>query len=203
MDTPAERQQSERNRRCSRRRFVAGSAGVAAATLRPAAVRAQNGDAIEPVLTDAAISATVPTLDRDDYTGLFVQVVTVESTAELDIGADACGFLDADEELVAYETRLIDRIEGDRLSTSAILYASAGNENIHEGKLFVVNSQEACSDEFVWLTLEQIGAGRIGDGSADRTPGETGSRTPGFGVGTALVGLGAASLVALRRALGG
>ena len=202
MDPPAERQRSERGCDCSRRRFIAGSAGVAATTLLPGAVHAQNGDDIEPVLTDAVISATVPTLDRDDYTGLFVQVVTVESTAELDIGADACGFLDADEELVAYETRFIDRIEDDRLSTSAILYASAGNENIHEGKLFVVNSQEACSEDFVWVTLEQIGAGRIGDGPADETEGETDSRTPGFGIGAALAGLSTASLVALRRALG-
>lgn len=200
MDTPAERQRSERNRRCSRRRFVAGSAGVAATTLLPGAVRAQT-DGAEPVLTDAAISATVPTLDRDDYTGLFVQVVAVESTAELDIGADACGFLDADEELLAYETRLIDRIGGDRQSTSAVLYASAGNEEIHEGKLFVVNSQAACSADFVGLTLERIGAGRIGDGSADGTPGSTDSRTPGFGVHAALTGLGTASLVALRRTL--
>ena len=201
MDPPAERQRSERDGHCSRRRFVAGSAGVAATTLFPGAVHAQNGDDIEPVLTDAAISATVPTLDRDDYTGLFVQVVAVESTAELGIGVDACGFLDADEELVAYETRLIDRIEDDRQSTSAILYASAGNENIHEGKLFVVNAQEACSADFVWITLEQIGAGRIGDGPADGTAGSTDSRTPGFGIRAALAGLGTASLVALHRAL--
>ncbi|MFD1640528.1 PGF-CTERM sorting domain-containing protein [Halohasta litorea] len=193
----ADRQQpTAASQSLSRRAFVAGSAGTAATAVLPGSGVAQTDR--EPVFTDVAISSTVPTLDRDDYTGLFVQVVRVEAESDIDIGVEACGFLESSGETVAYETRFIDRIEEDRTSTSAIVYADEGNDDVHEGKLFVVNTQEACSEDFVSLNLEQIGATEIGE-VAPEGNGGTETTTPGFGVGTALLGLGGASLVALRR----
>lgn len=166
--TDQQRQQSQAHdsRSLSRRAFIAGGAGAAATAVVPGTAIAQNnsdGDDIEPVFTDAAISSTVPTLNREDYKGLFVQIVRLEAGEEINVGVEACEFLSSSEETVAYETRFIDRIEGDRLSTSAILYADEGNEEIHEGKLFVVNTQEACSEDFISLNLEQIGTGEIGE----------------------------------------
>jgi PGF-CTERM protein len=200
MDTPAEKQRPASKRRSlSRRAFIAGSAGTAATAAIPGTAFGQNnsgGDDIEPVFTDVAISTTVPTLDRDDYTGLFMQVVNVEATEGIDTGVTSCDILASDAEIMAYETRLIDRIEGDRQSTSAIIYVEEGNQEVHEGKLFVIDSQRPCQDDFISLRLERVGAVQIGP-----EDGETGSSTPGFGVGTAVVGLGAASLVALRRRL--
>jgi PGF-CTERM protein len=198
MDTSGEQQRPASTRRSlSRRGFIAGSAGAASTAVVPGIAAAQNdsnGDDIEPVFTDVAISATVPTLSGDDYTGLFMQVVNVEATEGIDVGVESCDILASDAEIMAYETRLIDRIEGDRQSTSAIVYVEEGNEEVHEGKLFVIDSQRSCPENFVSLRLERIGAGVI-----ETDDGETGSSTPGFGVGTAVVGLGAASLVALRR----
>lgn len=201
--TADQRRSTPASQSLSRRGFVAGGVGAAATAIAPGTVVAQNdGGDSEPVFTDAAISSTVPTLDRDDYTGLFVQVVREEADEAINVGVEACEFLGSSEATVAYETRFIDRIEGDRRSTSAILYADEGNEDIHEGKLFVVNTQEACSEDFISLNLEQIGARRIGELAGDDeggNDGETETTTPGFGIGTALLGLGAASLVALRR----
>ncbi len=195
MDRSADQQRPPAKRRSlSRRAFIAGSTTTAATAVVPGTALAQNdsGDGIEPVFTDVAISTTVPMLSGDDYTGLFMQVVNVEAEGDIDIGVDACEILEG--EIMAYETRLIDRIEEDRQSTSAIIYVERGNEEVHEGKLFVIDSQRSCPEDFVSLRLERIGAGVI-----DADDGETGSTTPGFGVGTAVVGLGAASLVALRR----
>jgi len=192
----------------SRRAVISGGAAAAITAVAPSPVLAQNdsdGGDVEPVFTDAAISSTVPTLDRDDYTGLFVQIVKLEADEEINVGVEACELLSSSDETVAYETRFIDRIEGDRLSTSAILYADEANEEIHDGKLFVVNDQEACSEdrEFISLNLEQIGAGEIGEvTSEDEEPAADGGQTdttPGFGFGTAVVSLGAATLLALRR----
>lgn len=200
MDRSAHQQRSASKRRSlSRRAFIAGGAGTAATAAVPGIALGQNdsdGDDIEPVFTDVAISTTVPTLSGDDYTGLFVQVVTVEATEGIDVGVESCDILASDAEIMAYETRLIDRIEEDRQSTSAIIYVEEGNEEVHEGKLFVIDSQRSCPENFMALRLERIGASVI-----DADDGQTGSTTPGFGVGTAVVGLGAASLVALRRRL--
>ena len=193
------------SRLLSRRAFIAGGAGAAATAVVPGAAVAQNdseGEEIEPVFTDAAISPTVPTLSGNDYTGLFVQIVRQEADEDINVGVETCGVLESSEETVAYETRLIDRIETDRTWTSAILYADEDNEEIHDGKLFVVSSQEACSDGFVSLNLERVGAGRIGavgEEGATSDGGATNTRTPGFGIGTALLGLGGASLAALGR----
>jgi len=197
--TEQQRQQSQppTNRSLSRRAFITGSAGTAATAVVPGTALAQNtsdGDNIEPVFTDVAISTTVPTLSGDDYTGLFMQVVNVEATEGIDVGVASCDILASDAEIMAYETRLIDRIEGDRQSTSAIIYVEEGNEEVHEGKLFVIDSQRTCPENFISLRLERVGAVQIGPEDE-----ETGSTTPGFGVGTAVAGLGAASLVALRR----
>ena len=185
----------------SRRAFIAGSTATAATATIPGIALGQNetdgdGEDIEPVFTDVAISTTVPTLSGDDYTGLFMQVVKVEATEGIDVGVESCDILDADAEIMAYETRLIDRIEEDRQSTSAIIYAEEGNEEVHEGKLFVIDSQRPCPENFMALRLERVGAVQIGP-----EDGDTGSETPGFGAGTALVGLGGATLLALRRLL--
>ncbi|ATW88599.1 PGF-CTERM protein [Halohasta litchfieldiae] len=200
MDRSAEQQRPAAKRGSfSRRGFIAGSAGIAATAVVPSIASAQNdsdGDDIEPVFTDVAISTTVPTLSGDDYTGLFMQVVNVEATEGIDVGVESCDILASDAEIMAYETRLIDRIEEDRQSTSAIIYAEEGNEEIHEGKLFVVDSQRPCPESFMALRLERVGAVQIGP-----EDGETGSTTPGFGVGAAVVGLGSASVLALRRRL--
>jgi len=198
MDTSATQQRPAAKRRSlSRRAFIAGGAGTAATAVVPGTTLAQNdsdGDDIEPVFTDVAISTTVPTLSGDDYTGLFLQVVNVEATGEIDVGVESCDILASDAEIMAYETRLIDRIEEDRQSTSAIIYVEEGNEEVHEGKLFVIDSQRPCPENFMALRLERVGAVQVGpeDGGTETT-------TPGFGVGTAAVGLGSASLLALRR----
>jgi PGF-CTERM protein len=201
MDNSAEQQRPASKRRSlSRRAFIAGGAGTTATAAVPGIALGQNnsnGDDIEPVFTDVAISTTVPTLSGDDYTGLFMQVVNVEATEGIDVGVESCDILASDAEIMAYETRLIDRIEGDRQSTSAIIYVEEGNEEVHEGKLFVVDSQRPCPENFLALRLERVGAGQI----TDVDEGETGSSTPGFGVGTGIVGLGAASLLALARRL--
>ena len=191
------RRRSSKRRVLSRRAFIASGVGTAATAAVPGIALGQNdsdGDDIEPVFTDVAISTTVPTLSGDDYTGLFMQVVNVEATENIDIGVASCDILADDAEIMAYETRLIDRIEEDRQSTSAIIYVEEGNEEVHEGKLFVIDSQRPCPENFMALRLERVGAVQIGP-----EDGQTGSTTPGFGVGTAIVGLGAASLVALRR----
>jgi len=165
----------------SRRAFIASGVGTAATAAVPTAL-AQNGEG-------------------DDYTGLFMQVVNVEATEDINVGVASCDIFADDAEIMAYETRLIDRIEDDRQSTSAIIYVEEGNEEVHEGKLFVVDSQQPCPENFMrsgwsgsgpeWSVISRNGTG--GDG------GQTDTRTPGFGIGTALLGLGGASLVALGR----
>jgi len=197
--TDQQQRDAANTRSLSRRGFVLGGAATAATAVVPGAALAQNdsnGDNIEPVFTDVAISATVPTLSGDDYTGLFMQVVNVEATEGIDVGVESCDILAPDAEIMAYETRLIDRIEEDRQSTSAIIYAEEGNEEVHEGKLFVIDSQRPCPENFLALRLERVGAVQIGP-----EDGQTGSSTPGFDIGTAVVGLGSASLLALRRRL--
>jgi len=167
----------------SRRAFIASGVGTAATAAVPTAL-AQNGEG-------------------DDYTGLFMQVVNVEATEDINVGVASCDIFADDAEIMAYETRLIDRIEDDRQSTSAIIYVEEGNEEVHEGKLFVVDSQQPCPENFIALRLERIGAGVVGDiegqNGTGGDGGQTDTRTPGFGIGTALLGLGGASLVALGR----
>lgn len=186
----------------SRRTFLISGAGVVGTVLGSAVVGSAQ------VTTDAALPASAPTMDRDDYTGLLVQVVDTVPDADTG-GLDACEFLEADDTPTAYDIRLLDRIQEDHQSEGSTLFAAADNENIDNGKLFIINTQQQCSDEYVSVTLEQIGASAVGTPSHPAageqvSPGEVGEVTtesegPGYGVGTAVGALGASALLAFRR----
>lgn len=168
------------------------------------------------ITTSAALPASAPTMDNDDYTGLFVQMGEQTSDANTE-GIGSCDFIETSDSAVAYDVHLIDKIEGDSRREDTTLFAHEGNETIPEAERFVINSQQTCGDseEFVSVELEEISASGVGtpanpEAGEQVTPGvdpegetdteTTATETPGFGLGIAAVGLGTAVL-ALRRAL--
>lgn len=172
------------------------------------------GTASAQITTDAALPSSAPTMDGDDYTGLFVQVVNDTPDADTD-GLDACPFFTADDTPAAYEIRLIDRIEEDRLEEESTLFAAASNEDVDNGKLFVINSQQSCSDAYVSVELEEIGASAVGlpshpaageevtAGVDDEETTATEADSPGLDVLTTMGAFVVSVLYVLRRGLGG
>ena len=197
---PAERQ-------LSRRALVRSGVGITTATLTLGFAGTSNAQ----ILTNAALPASAPTLSRSGYIGLVVQVVAAKPDTDVS-GVETCEFVASGGDVVAYEIRLIDKIQEDHRTAESTLYAAADNEDVHPGKVFIINGQNRCSDQFVSVELEQIGASEIPSGAnvdvgEIPTPGVPKSPTattttdtaiPGFSAVTAIAGIGAA-VTALRR----
>ncbi|MFB6130820.1 MAG: PGF-CTERM sorting domain-containing protein [Salinigranum sp.] len=197
--------ETEAARRLSRRSLLrVGGTAATAAFAAPGVA----GAASAQITTDAALPADAPTMDKDDYTGLFLRVGDRNSEADTS-GLSSCDFLDDGAAAVAYDAELVDRIGNDTRSADTALYAAEANENVSPDDTFVINTQSSCSGDFVSVNLEGVqGIGRAGVGTGEPvTPHvavnettATDTTTPGFGVLTAVAGVGAAALAALKRA---
>lgn len=190
--------------RVSRRALVRAGGGVAAATLGAGVA----GGASAQITTDGALPADAPTLENDNYPGLFVRVGDEKSDADT-AGVGSCEFIEEGTGAVAYEATLVDKGQEGTRTADTTLYAAEGNADVNPEKAFVVNAQNSCGEEFVGVNLEQIGESQLADGTAESTSGtvevgvqDTSSQeTPGFGAVTALAGLAGAAAVALGRAI--
>lgn len=210
MGKKADTEQRWKGQSVSRRTVIAGSVGVTVAAVSPGVVEAEDAQ----ITTTAALPATAPRMDNDDYTGLFVKIVGSKANPDA-AGVGDCDFVGADETVAAYDIRLIDKIEGDERTEATTLYAVQGNENITEGKRFVINKQRSCSEKYVSIEMESVEASGAGSPSKPgagesvtpgvstqmQTPTRTTAKTPGFGVRSAVAGFGAAVLAVLGHEL--
>lgn len=167
------------------RRTVLRSLGGATAGVGVGLAGAADARELQPVL-HGAFPAPVPTLDRDDLTGIFVQVLRQDGEVETD-ALDACPGLDDSATPVRYDVRLLDRIYQDHWEVEAQLFTAEGTQlvdpggvleegntdtpqlgplPIDTGALYVVNRQRSCDGPFVAVELEPIDASTVGTPAA-------------------------------------
>lgn len=153
----------------------------------------------ESVTTQAALPTDAPTFDQSDYTGLFLQVTGYDREADLS-GVGKCSFVESQDDLTAFDAEIFETT-GEMPSEPTTLYtATQQGTVIQAGKLFVVNSQTACSSKYVTVGLEEVGASSI----ETPTPvgGSSGGSIPGFDAVAGVLGVGAAAAAAAVRSRG-
>ena len=135
---------------------------------------------------------------ENDMTGFFVHVGDSTSPTEAQVATD-CSFADWEADTVAYDVTLVDRADPEYAEYERTVYVP-DTTDIPPGSLFVVNSQERCTDGYVGVRLERLGSDQLeaalsGDIDTAAADGSSASG-PGFGVVgalAALVGWGALS----------
>ncbi|MBX0295842.1 hypothetical protein [Haloarcula nitratireducens] len=173
------------SRSYSRREVLAATGTVVGGTL------AASGQAAAQSTRKAVIADGSAT--ENDMTGFFVHVGQTTDPTDAQV-ADSCEFADwPAEETRTYDVKLIDRGRPDYEQYSRSLYVDNSTE-VPPGTLFVINSQEQCTDGYVGIRLERLGSSQLeaavsgdvrtatasgGDGGGD---GGSGAAGPGFGV---------------------
>ncbi|WP_276273327.1 hypothetical protein [Haloarcula litorea] len=168
------------------RRSVLAGAGAALGTLAVG-----TGAADARAETKAVVAEGDET--ENDLTGFFVHVGPTTSPIDAQVAA-GCAFADwSDDATTAYDVTLVDRAEPEYARYERTAYVP-DSVQLPPGSLFVVNSQERCTEGYVGVRLLQIGSDRLEAAASgdvpDRTAADgTGASGPGFGVLAALGGL--------------
>lgn len=152
----------------------------------------------EEVAAEAALPTDAPTFGQPDYTGLFLQVSGYDRQADTS-GVGQCGFVGSNENISGFDATIFETT-GERPSAETTIFAVTQGQTIDAGSVFVINSQNPCSSDFVTLTLEEVGASDIGTPADPGT--ETGGAIPGFDAVAGVLGVGAAAAAAAIRARG-
>ncbi|MBV0925545.1 hypothetical protein KTS45_15165 [Halomicroarcula limicola] len=176
------------SRSYSRRDVLAATGTVVGGTL-VASGQAAAQSTRKAVITDG--SAT-----ENDMTGFFVHVGQTTDPADAQV-ADSCEFADwPADETRTYDVKLIDRGRPDYEQYSRSLYVDNSTE-VPPGSLFVINSQEQCTEGYVGIRLEKLGSDQLeaavsggartttpsgGGGGGGGDDGGSGAAGPGFGV---------------------
>lgn len=182
------------------RRAVLAAAGTAAATAVAPTAAAR-------YTTRMVVPPARSFVGEEGYSGYFLHVGS-ESTGELEADSlSGCGFGDwPPDDLAYFNGRLIDRIDQDAREIETQIYVPA-TAGISPGTLWVVNREVTCPDEYVGLSVEQIGAAVVvGSSDADEGGGTTSASDsptdgggPGFGPLAALAGVAAGVAGYARR----
>lgn len=94
----------------------------------------------------------------ENLVGYFVHVDGDASVGTDPSDVDGCGFESwSPTELVAYDARLLDRLDQEHREKKTKVHVAA-NAEINTGTLWIVNRQVSCPDRQVGLEVEQIGA---------------------------------------------
>ena len=199
----------------TRRRFLRGGAAAAGATLLPTLAGRASAAATETpddggnVTVAGALPADAPTFGSSDYVGLVLQVGNRTGGADPS-GISSCPFvrkgtaaeegtytsIDADK-IWAYNAEISER--GGGATETTTLFSLAQNTTLGPEKRYIINGQQKCGD-YVQVQLERLSESAPGPETQTGTEageGTTGATTPGFGVLTALGGVGAAAAAAL------
>lgn len=205
-------------RSSSRRRFIRGVAATGGAATLSAFVggaaaqseteteaetdRGVDTDSPRPdeqVTVEAALPASAPTPGTSDYTGLFVQTTGYNRDVET-AGVRSCQFAASDDDITAYDARLFEGGAGEPNVATTTLYVVTRGTSVQPNMVFVINSQDPCSGDYVAVGLEEAG------NAAVETPptggGTTGGAIPGFDAVAGVLGVGAAAAAAALRSNG-
>jgi PGF-CTERM protein len=189
-----QRTTSEATPRPTRRRFLAGAAAAGALTTGIATTIGR-ADA-QSVTARLVVAEDAPTLEQDDLTGLLIAVTDQGLTDASDTDVATCEGLE-DDRIISYQLEISN--EDSSETAEATGFAARDNEAIQPERQFIVSDQEPCGDGWLHLMLEQVTESTIE--VTETSPSTTSTSIPGFGVGTAVAGVTAATLGAAWRSL--
>lgn len=179
---------------------VAGGAAAQEETTAGSPTEASDtDDPAEPITAEAALPTDAPTFDQSDYTGLFLQVTGYDREAD-GSGVGECGFAESGEEISAFDARIFETT-GERPTEEVNIFAPTQGTTIESGLVFVINSQEECSSDYVTVGLEEVEASSIGTPTPAQAT-TSGGAIPGFDAVAGVLGVTAASVAAALRLRG-